>query len=206
MSLRLRTAAALAVLAALAAGCAQTSSGTSPGAAAPARDPALIEGWLCCNMRSDGSWISDSNYAESGKRVIPAGTPARVTGYGRNRVHVELNGSRQDIGNDYSRDLDLPAFAARYVVREDVGRKIDSFPPRIREAIRSQRVTRGMTREQVLMAVGYPISSENPNLMSSNVWRMWLSSFAPFQVHFDGNGRVRNVSTDPQTRPQVSME
>ena len=44
------------------------------------------DGYLCCNMRSDGSWISDSNYAEGGKRVIPAGTPARVTGYGRYRA------------------------------------------------------------------------------------------------------------------------
>ena len=49
--------------------------------AAGAKD--RYEGYLCCNMRSDGSWISDSNYAEGGKRVIPAGTPVKVTGYGR---------------------------------------------------------------------------------------------------------------------------
>ena len=36
------------------------------------------QGYLCCNMRTDGSWISDSNYAENGKRVIPVGTPTSV--------------------------------------------------------------------------------------------------------------------------------
>jgi hypothetical protein len=37
-------------------------------------------------MRTDGSWISDINYAENGKRVIPLGTPLKATGYGRHRV------------------------------------------------------------------------------------------------------------------------
>ena len=76
-----------------------------------------FEGFLCCNPRTDGKWISDINYAEGGKRIVPAGTPAKVTGYGRYRVLVDLVGSRQATGNDYS-------------------------------------LMRGMTREQVLMAVG----------------------------------------------------
>jgi hypothetical protein len=171
-----------------------------PAAAQPAYD-----GFLCCNMRTDGSWISDSNYAESGKRIIPVGTPTRVTGYGRQRVNVLIDGKKQDIGNDYSRDLDLGAFAKRYVVTEDPAVRIAGFPPKIREAIRSARVTKGMTREQVAMAVGYPISSENPNL-DAPIWRMWLGSFSEFQVLFDNAGRVRAVETDPQTRNLVVLE
>ena len=165
----------------------------------------LFDGYLCCNMRTDGSWISDSNYAESGKKLIPAGTPVRVTGYGRNRVQVEIAGSKQAIGNDYSRDIELPAFAQRYVVTEDPARKIAGFPPKVREAIQSARITKGMTREQVLMAMGYPISSENPRL-DVPVWRMWIGSFSEFQVLFDGAGRVRSVETDPQTRNLVVLD
>ena len=165
-----------------------------------------FDGYLCCNMRTDGSWISDSNYAESGKRVIPAGTPTRVTGYGRYRVHVELSpGGKQAIGNDYSRDLDLGTFARRYVVSEDPAQKIAGYSPKIRDAIRSARITRGMTRDQVFMAVGFPISSENPNL-DAQVLRFWLSSFGEFQVQFDNAGRVREVTTDPQTRNLVVMD
>ena len=166
---------------------------------------ANFDGFLCCNMRTDGSWISDSNYAESGKKLIPVGTPTRVTGYGRNRVQVEIAGSKQAIGNDYSRDIQLPAFAQRYVVTEDPARKIAGYAPKVRDAIKSARITKGMTREQVLMAVGYPISSENPNL-DAPVWRTWLGSFSEFQVLFDGTGRVRAVETDPQTRNLVVMD
>ncbi len=162
------------------------------------------DGFLCCNLRTDGSWISDSNYAESGKRVIPAGTPVKITGYGRQRVNIQVDGKSQSIGNDYSRDLNLEAFAKRYVVTEDPKPKIAAAPAKMREAIQSQRLMPGMTREQVLQSVGYPISSENPNL-DARTWRMWLSSFAEFQVIFDERGRVKEVTTDPQTRNLVVM-
>ena len=163
------------------------------------------DGYLCCNLRSDGSWISDSNYAENGKRVIPVGTPASVTGHGRYRVNVRINGERQSIGNDYSRDLDLDTFARRYVVTEDPAAKIAAYPAKIQDAIKRAKITPGMNREQVLMSLGYPMSSENPDL-ESNLWRYWLSSFAEFQVQFDANGRVREITTDANTRNLVWVD
>ena len=184
-------AAALAAVAAL------------PAAAQPLPDPA--EGFLCCNMRTDGSWISDINYAEGGKRIVPAGSPIKATGYGRYRVHVELEGKKQALGNDYSRDLDLPTFAKRYIVAEDPKRKMAAFSPKVRKAIESARLTPGMTREQVFMSVGYPVSSENPQL-DAKVLRFWMSSFAEFQVLFDDRDRVKDITTDPQTRNLVWMD
>ena len=173
-----------------------------PGLAAAAETK--YDGFLCCNMRSDGSWISDSNYAENGKRVIPAGTPVRVTGYGRYRVNLLIDGQKQSIGNDYSRDLGNEAFAQRYVIAQDPKLKLAAYPPKIREAIGSSRITKGMTREQTLMALGYPISSENPNL-DAKLWRYWLTSFGEFQVSFDDAGKIEKVTADPQTQNLVWM-
>jgi hypothetical protein len=167
--------------------------------------PEPAQGFLCCNMRTDGSWISDINYAENGKRIVPLGTPVKATGYGRHRVYVELDGKKQAIGNDYSRDLDLTSFAKRYVVAEDPKLKLASYPPKIRQAIETAHLVPGMTREQVFMSVGYPVSSENPQL-DAKVLRFWLSSFAEFQVLFDDKGRVKDITTDPQTRNLVVME
>lgn len=164
------------------------------------------EGYLCCNLRTDGSWISDINYAEAGKRIIAAGTPVRATGYGRYRVYVEIDGNKQAIGNDYSRDLNMDSFAQRYIVATDPKAKLAGYPEKVREAIKTARIRPGMTREQVVMSVGYPISSENPSL-DAKVWRFWLSSFAEFQVIFDDNGRVKEISTfDPHTRSVVVMD
>lgn len=164
------------------------------------------DGFLCCNVRSDsGGWISDANYQEAGKKVIPVGTAVKITGYGRQRVALDASGQKLWLGNDYSREIDLGAFAERFVVKADPKAKIASFPAKTQEAIKSMRVSKGMTKEQVLMSVGYPITSENPTL-DSPVWRYWLSSFAPFTVMWDGQGRVKEIETDPQTRPLVVQD
>jgi hypothetical protein len=59
-----------------------------------------------------------------------------------------------------------------------------------------------MTKEQVLMAVGYPMSSENPSL-DAKEWKFWLSSFAPFTVHFGGDNLVNKVEGDAATLAKV---
>jgi len=161
-----------------------------------------FDGFLCCNMRTTGDWISDSNYNDSGQQVVPLGTPVKVTGYGRQRVLVMIDGKRQAIGNDYSRDLGLETFAKRYVVAEDPRVKLATYPAKLREAVQAGRLSRGMTREQVLMSVGYPISSETPRL-DAPTWRYWVSSFAEFQVLFDDGGRVREVIADPTLKRVV---
>jgi hypothetical protein len=163
------------------------------------------EGYLCCNMRSDGAWISDINYAESGKFIVPAGTPVKVLGYGRYRVDVALPSGKQTLGNDYSRDLAMETFARRYVVPESPNARLSSWPKKIQDAVTSARITKGMTREQVLMAVGYPISSETPHL-DAKVWRYWLWTFSEFKVQFGDDGTVLGVRTDPDTRMRVVME
>lgn len=162
-------------------------------------------GYLCCNMRTDGAWISDSNYAESGKTTVPFGTPVKVLGQGRQRVNIDVGGKRMAIGNDYSRDLSLDMFQRRYIVPEDPRPLVAAMPPRIRAAIESFRVTRGMTRGQVAMALGWPISSENPHL-DAPVWKYWLWTFSPFDVRFDGTGLVNGIDTDPDTRRVVWMD
>jgi hypothetical protein len=159
-------------------------------------------GFLCCNMRTDGSWISDINYDENGKHIIPVGTPLTYLGQGRNRVKINIQGKDQAIGNDYSRDLSLDEFAKRYVVTDDPKAKISTFPKNIQDAIAAARLTKGMTREQVLMSVGYPVSSENHDL-KDKTWRFWLTSFGEFHVKFDDSDHVVEVTGDEDTKDKI---
>ncbi len=153
------------------------------------------EGFLCCNMRSAGGWISDINYEVEGERIIPLGTLLKVTGYGFHRAHVLIDGKKHSIGNDYSRSLPLNVFIQRYVIPTNPQEKLAQFPPHIQTAIRNSKVTKGMTREQVIMSVGYPVASENPTL-DANLWRFWLGSFSEYRVRFDANGLVDRIDAD----------
>lgn len=174
--------------------------------AAPAHAQQVPEnGFLCCNLRTDGSWISDINYEEAGKTLIPLGTPLKFTGYGRYRVYVEIDGKRQAIGNDYSRDLKMEQFAARYILAGNPRDKLKSAPAKIRQAVESAKLAKGMTREQVLMAVGYPVTSENPSF-DAKIWKYWLWSFSPYTVFFDDKGRVTKVTGNEETLAKVYAE
>ena len=156
-------------------------------------------GFLCCNYRYRGDWISDSNYLPH--PLMPIGTPTKITDYGRYRVFTEMGGRKMRIGNDYSRTLSNVEFAKRIVVAEDPRLKIATFPPKVQQAIAAARVIPGMTREQVIMSIGYPITSENPSL-DAPVWRYWQSTFEEFHVNWD-RGVVLSVSGQPSVVSRV---
>lgn len=162
-------------------------------------------GFLCCNLRTDGSWASDNNYQENAKTMLAAGSPVKPLSYGRYRVYIEINGGKQAIGNDYSRDLPMDVFAKRWIVKDDPNVKLAAWPPKIQQAVKAAKLMPGMTKEQVLMAVGYPMSSENPTL-DAPIWRYWLSSFAEYRVKFDDHGVVKTIDTDEVTAQQVSTK
>ena len=162
----------------------------------------LTSGYLCCNMRTYGDSISDINYDEQGTSIVAVGTTARITAYDFRFFNVDLAGKPQRIKNDYSRNITLIDFAKRYVVTEDPKQKLAAFPPAVSTAIRAGKVMPGMTREQVLMAIGYPVGSENPSL-DAPTWRYWRDSWSEYQVSFDDKGLVKTVVGDPVALSRV---
>ncbi len=62
-----------------------------------------------------------------------------------------------------------------------------------------------MTREQVLMSVGYPVSSENHHL-EDKVWRFWVTSFSEFRCKFDDRGYLVDVEGDGDARSKILIE
>lgn len=164
----------------------------------------LGQGYLCCNMLASGTWISDQNYrGDTSKVMIPFGTPMRHAGWGRSRMQVDIEGKRLEIGNDYSRNLSMEEFGRRYLVQKDP-RKQPAYTgasSKVRQMIETARVTRGMTRAQVIISLGYPTANENP-VLEATPWK-YAAYNGPFSVHFDAKGLVTNVHADPETLKQV---
>lgn len=161
----------------------------------------LLEGYTCCNLHYEGDWISDSNFGAL--PFIPAGTPIKLTSYGRYRMHVDMEGKPMRIGQDYGRAQEsLEKYAEKLIVKEDPRPKIARYPADVREAIRLGQIVAGMTKEQTLIAVGYPQTDETVSL-DAPVWNYWASSFAPYRVVWGKNGRIREIGTDPSTQARM---
>ena len=143
------------------------------------------EGYTCCNFHYDKDWISDANWGNL--PMIPAGARIRVLDYGWNRASVEIDGKPMRIGHDYGRgEESLEKFVAKLVVKADPKAKIDRAPAKVKAAIRESKVVPGMTREQVIMSVGYPPTHRTRSIEDST-WNYWASRAGRYEVHFKGN-------------------
>lgn len=178
-------------------------SAAKPAAKPAAKaEPALLSGYTCCNMRyeSGNDWINELNYV--GWPMIPLGTEASLSKYGRYRASATIGGKPMRIGQDYTREqLSLEQYMARWIVKDDPKVKLATFPANIQAAIKAGKVLNGMTREQVIMSVGYPLTQENPDL-EAPMWRMWVSSFGEYQLMWE-NGKVKDIIADPVTKNMI---
>lgn len=164
----------------------------------PKEDPVLPKGFTCCNLHRENDWISDTNYLNS--PMIPAGTPATVKKYGRHRAHVDLDGKPMRLGHDYGRkEESLESWTAKMIVTEDPKARIAGFSQPVQDAIKVGQISLGMTREQVIIAVGYPLTNENPALDAPR-WRMWVSESAEYHIMWNSDGTVKDIVADPVTR------
>jgi hypothetical protein len=158
-------------------------------------------GYACCNMHYNKDWINDGNYAEL--PMIAAGTPVEVIKYGRQRAYVNISGKQYGLGHDYGRDQEsLDAWVNKVVLNEDPRPRIASYPFAVQEAIRQGKVMIGMTREQCIVAVGYPLTSENTSL-DANTWRIWRSTHEEYQLNFGPDGHLVSVTGEDAVTAQV---
>lgn len=154
------------------------------------------QGFACCNLHYDKDWINDGNYAEL--PMIPAGTPIEVLSYGRHRAYVKVDGKPMRLGHDYGRDQEsLEAWVNKIVVSEDPRPRIQSYPHAVRGAIQAGKLMVGMTREQAIVAIGYPLTSENGPL-ESPIWKMWRSTHGEYDLNFRSDGHLASITGDDE--------
>lgn len=171
--------------------------------AARSADEPELSGYTCCNLHYDNDWISDANW--SSMPMIPAGAGIKTTGYGRYRIHVEIDGRKMRLGLDYGRQQSLADWGRKLIVKEDPRPRIARLPAPVRDAIRAGKVTIGMSKEEAIIAVGYPPMHATPSLDVPQ-WKYWHSSFGTYLLVFDKAWRVKDVIADPQTRFAVLHE
>ena len=159
------------------------------------------QGFACCNLHNDGDSINDGNYAKY--PLIPAGTAIDVVSYDGNRALIKINNKNMKLKHDYGRDQEsLDVWVKKIVVNTDPRPRIAGYPPQVQAAIAAGKVVVGMTREQVITAIGYPLTSENASLDEAQ-WRMWRSSHGEYDIQFGANGRVTEVTGEDEVLNQV---
>lgn len=159
--------------------------------------PELRSGYTCCNFRYSHDWINDGNYAEL--PMIPAGSPIKLNRIDRYVAYADIDGKPFRLGLDYGRALETTEqWVEKLIVQDDPKARLATYAPAVRKAIQNGQIMRGMTREQVIMSLGYPETDQNPDL-GAPLWRYWRSSFGEYQVHWNSAGRVSDITGHTET-------
>jgi len=149
--------------------------------------------FLCCNLRYDPKRpeITDSIAAQG--TVVPFATRVEVQKVTRDSV-VFTPAGHPAITLDYEHGGRVPfdTFLSRLFVTEDPRLKLKKVPARQVKLVEKGTIVPGMSRDQVLLAVGYPPADRTPSLEAAT----WIygdgGGSDAFVVYFDGD-RVSSV-------------
>lgn len=156
-------------------------------------------GYACCNLRHTGEWISDQGSGE--QAFIPLGTRVLVRNVEGYRAEIEAGEKPYVMGLDYGRKLEKTAeWVDKLVVLQDPSERLAKYPANVRTAIEAGRLLTGMTREQVLMAVGYPSTYDTPKL-DATPWKMYWNR-TQYLIHWSG-GKVSRIEAAPDLLAKI---
>jgi len=156
-----------------------------------------VSGYTCCNLRSYDGWISSNNV--QGGDLVAAGEPARFEQIKKNYyLYGTIGGTELALRDDNARSKeDTLRWANRIIVAEDPRPKLAAWPSDVQKAIRYGRIFTGMTREQVLMSLGYPSPADTPDL-NADSWLYWTSiGDFPVDLHFGKDQRLVSIVGRP---------
>ena len=163
--------------------------------------------YICCNLHYEKPEITDANYLRG--KLIPLGTRVQILEVRKDSVKFEAAGYPAiTLAFKYgARNLTMDQYLDRIFLVDDPYARFPKLPPdgkqaaevdKTRRMIEDGTVSVGMTREQVLMAIGYPPADRTPAL-DAPTWKYWASRGDTFEIYFDGD-QVSRVSRQPQER------
>lgn len=159
----------------------------------------FVLSWVTCATAADEQiyFVQHSFYADRGKHittnyhmgtVIPVNTKAKIMDLGRKKMTIEL----PDLGNTEIKIENVEKHTKKSMAEikdRMLGKTpvdLTKFSQEAQEAIKNGQIRLGMTKEEVLLAYGYPPAHATPST-DSNQWTYWKNRFNRVVLDFQGN-------------------
>lgn len=144
---------------------------------------------LCCNMYYPAARFNDVNY-QYNKTFIPLGTQVKVLRMTDIDVtFVDLNTNRQYTWIKRYARAPFASLLKLWFINEDPREIVNQFDENVQTLIYSGKIEEGMTKQQVIYALGFPPHHKTPDT-SLDKWIYWSKN--DYKVNFS-NGIVTSV-------------
>jgi hypothetical protein len=156
--------------------------------------------YTCCNIRYEKNEITDVNYQQGG--IIPYGTRVQIIEVGKNSVrflpegHPEMtlvyrHGRKvypfeQYVDRIFLTDPPKLSSAPVAASKKKKGAPAPAPANKFEKQIQQGIVEPGMSKADVLLALGYPPAHRTPSL-EQPIWTYWRNRWDVFMVYFDGD-------------------
>ena len=158
----------------------------------------------CCNIHYETDEVNDANYFVGS--TIPAGTPVQVQSMTGNSITFTAAGKKLTLVHSYGGNQEsMQQYLNKILVPDDPKARLATFSRSAQQAIHDGRVEKGMTREQVIMSLGYPPTHRTAST-SDNEWTYWYNRGVTYKVQFDNQGIVSNVVGRPAPTQDKPVE
>jgi len=139
--------------------------------------------------------IPSTNYHVGG--MLTAGTKVTVDEVSEDEVSfTDAGGTKYRINVVIKHNnVPGPQLAERLFAAQDPmaeGGKFSKFSKEEQEQIRSGSIAKGMSKDAVLMAYGYPPTIRTPSTNDAN-WTYWKNRWVTRIVRFDDSGKVAEI-------------
>ncbi len=156
-------------------------------------DPALVKAmegasYVTTNLRYSGDWISDD--PAIGLPIVPVGARMKVIEFRKDRASVLIDGRKMRVGIDRPSGETIQEFVARITSADDPRPRLASLPDDPRAAVAAGRVLPGMSREQIVMALGRPRIDQVRSLEQTEWPYRFDSEDSEILLIFGASGRL----------------
>ncbi len=157
--------------------------------------------YTCCNLHYEGHELSDANYFVG--NTLPFGTPVRIGSISGNTVVFKSGDTKLTLEHHYGEET-LDQYLAKIFVDADPTPRVMNWPAAVRRAVEGGRVERGMTKDQVIVSLGYPPTHKTPSTRQRD-WTYWYNRWVTYKVYFDDAGRVSDVVGRPAPTAEIPI-
>jgi len=106
----------------------------------------------------------------------------RVNATGKEYWYLEYDATQEPLSTNLS----------HYFGQDCPQGRLAALTPIEKEGVRLGIPKKGMSKDALVLAIGYPLRRDTPSLEDST-WRYWISRFSYFTVQFDPSGKVEQV-------------
>lgn len=139
--------------------------------------------YLCCNLHYEKNEVTDNWYGVG--NTIKVGTPIHIVEVRKRSVKFQADGHPEiTLVQKYGdKVLGFDQYLDRIFVERNPVLRFGKKRDKLEQAVMDGKIVKGMTKDQVAMAVGYPPPHKTPSLDADN-WTYWQTNFNTYIVWF----------------------